>query len=635
MKNIQNIIILLAACAVSCTRFSPKIEAVLQQAGNNRAELEKVLKYYGKTPADSLKLRAAEFLIVNMPGKYSEYYDAPWNDVATVYLRWTSSSDKQLVLDTYKIGELVVQEDIKCITAEYLINNIELAFKVWQERPWGKHIPFDAFCEEILPYRVGVESLENWREKALASFADLDSILNKPATTSVEACSIVNKLLPRFRIDRDFPAMNFSQLMASAKGMCDEMATLAVFSMRALGIPVTFDFTPRWINISTGHSWNAVRDSSGNHVSFMGVDSNPHKPHQGSSYNTYPKGKVYRKTFAIQQNIQTEDSHIPPLLGNHKNIMDVSAEYAGCTDTVPVRLKYPPVTPTGYVYLAFEHNHQLYPIAWAKDSGDTCCFPSVGRDVIYFPVYYANNRQTPAGDPFWLDKDGNRMILSLDHPDTLLTLCKIDLDNALPLWLQRMHHGIFEGANRADFSDAKVLHTVDHLPGMFYNDVTLRMPASYRYVRYKSPKEGFCNVSEIEFYGSGGEKLSGTSVGTPSARNPNNTCDKVFDGDVSTFYNAIESSEAWTGVDFQERKQIRKIRYLPRTEGQHIYEGHHYELFYWTKDGWMSLGKQTATNSGSLQYRAPLQVLLYLENLTLRKKGRIFFVTPGQEIHWR
>jgi hypothetical protein len=202
--------------------------------------------------------------------------------------------------------------------------------------------------------------------------------------------------------------------------------------------------------------------------------------------------------------------------------------------------------------------------------------------------------------------------------------------------LQRMYHGTFEGANQADFSDAKVLHIINHLPDIFYNNVTLRTPVNYRYVRYKSPKEGFCNVSEIAFYGSEGEKLSGTPVGTPGAwNNSNSTCDKAFDGDVTTFYDAVESSGAWTGLDFQERKQIRKIRYLPRTEGHHIYEGHHYELFYLAKDGWTSLGEQTATDSASLQYHAPSQALLHLDNLTLRKKGKIFFVTPDHEIHWR
>jgi hypothetical protein len=619
---------------LSCSHYSAEIEAVLQQAGSNRAELEKVLKYYTKTPADSLKLRAAEFLIVNMPGKYSKYYEAPWNDVATVRLRWTSSSDKQRVLDTYGLGEPIIKEDVRCITADYLINNIELAFKVWRERPWGKHIPFDAFCEEILPYRVGVEPLENWREKALASFADLDRLFKEDSTvTAVAACSKVNDLLPRFRLDKDFPAMNYSQLMASARGPCEAMVALAAFSMRALGIPVTLELTPRWVNMPNGHSWNTVRDSMGNHISFMGTDSNPYQPHQGSD-SACLKGKVYRKTFAIPQNIRTEYSNLPPLLKGHKNIKDVSAEYERCTDTVSVHLKYPPVTPTGYVYLAFEQNHQLYPVAWAKDSGETCCFPSVGRNITYFPMYYADNRQTLAGDPFWLDNDGNMMILSPHNPDTLLNLTQIAPDETLPVCLRRMHHGIFEGANQADFSDAKVLHDIAHIPDIFYADVVLRTPASYRYARYKSPEGGHCNVSEIIFYGMEGEKLSGTSIGTPGAWiDANNTCDKAFDGNVSTFYDAIESSGAWTGLDFQEQKQIRSIRYLPRTDGL-IYDGHHYELFYWTKDGWTSLGKQTAANNGSLQYRAPLQALLYMEDLTLRKKGKIFFATPDHEIHW-
>ncbi|MDR1372932.1 MAG: hypothetical protein LBJ17_07460 [Dysgonamonadaceae bacterium] len=40
-------------------------------AGSNRAELQKVLDQYLKTPADSLKYRATVFLISNMAGHYS------------------------------------------------------------------------------------------------------------------------------------------------------------------------------------------------------------------------------------------------------------------------------------------------------------------------------------------------------------------------------------------------------------------------------------------------------------------------------------------------------------------------------------------------------------------------------------
>jgi len=75
MQKTTTILFLSLLLLISCSR-SP-LQQVLEQAGKNRKELEKVLKHYSHNPADSLKLRAAEFLIVNMPGKYSEYYDAP------------------------------------------------------------------------------------------------------------------------------------------------------------------------------------------------------------------------------------------------------------------------------------------------------------------------------------------------------------------------------------------------------------------------------------------------------------------------------------------------------------------------------------------------------------------------------
>ncbi|WP_347280697.1 hypothetical protein [uncultured Phocaeicola sp.] len=54
--------------------------------------------------------------------------------------------------------------DSQVITAEYLIENIDLAFSVWEQRPWAKHYSFDDFCKYILPYRIGDEPLESWRK---------------------------------------------------------------------------------------------------------------------------------------------------------------------------------------------------------------------------------------------------------------------------------------------------------------------------------------------------------------------------------------------------------------------------------------------------------------------------------------
>lgn len=617
----------------SCSaRYSPEIKEVLQQAGDNRGELEKVLERYGKNPADSLKLRAAEFLIVNMPGKYSEYYDAPWNDVATTCLRWTSSSDKQIVLEAYRLGEPVKQEDVKYIAAEYLVNNIEIAFKVWREQPWGKYVPFDIFCEEILPYRVSAESLENWREKALASFADLNRSFKKDSTiTAIEACSMVNALLPRFRLDKDFPPMNYSQLMASTRGSCDAMAALAVFSMRALGIPVTEDFTIQWPLLNSGHSWNAVCDSSGRHVSFMGTQSHPGQPHQGS---VYTKSKAYRKMFARQNNIPAEEVHIPPAL-NNPHIKDISHEYAECADiSVPVR--FPATVHTGYAYLAAliatGEKMQWEPVAWGKVESRHIYYASVVKKLLYLPVYYADCRQTPAGYPFYLDESGNIRYFEADssYRETVLYERGAYYNHIIT---DRMIQGRFEGANRRDFSDAQTLHVIT-APMPSFNEVEPERLAAYRYVRYVSPLQGFCNVAEIEFYDVNGSVLKGMPIGTPgSYRNGMMTFEKAFDGNTATFYDALNDDHSWTGMDFGKRMVVEKIRYHPRENVMSIDSGQTCELFYWNGTEWQSLGEQVARDA-CLSFRVPGNALFYLRTVGEPTGNASVFAMENDKQKW-
>ena len=71
------IFVLLLLCA-ACDR---NLDRALQQAGENRGEMEKVLAHFKDDP-DPLKYRAAKFLIENMPyhytyeGKAIEAYDS-------------------------------------------------------------------------------------------------------------------------------------------------------------------------------------------------------------------------------------------------------------------------------------------------------------------------------------------------------------------------------------------------------------------------------------------------------------------------------------------------------------------------------------------------------------------------------
>ena len=121
------VVIFLMACNSS---NSKRLEQALLFAGDNRGELEKVLTHYKNNPE---KLEAARFLICNMPRWYG-------------YEGWQLDSIKPVLIQKNK-GEIVPKEviekwqrvsfyslpkvyDAKVITADYLIENIDLACDV-------------------------------------------------------------------------------------------------------------------------------------------------------------------------------------------------------------------------------------------------------------------------------------------------------------------------------------------------------------------------------------------------------------------------------------------------------------------------------------------------------------------------
>lgn len=60
-------------------------------------------------------------------------------------------------------------------------------------------------------------------------------------------------------------------------------------------------------------------------------------------------------------------------------------------------------------------------------------------------------------------------------------------------------------------------------------------------------------------------KLAGTVIGTSgSYANNGYTRDKVFDGDVFTFFDAPTASGAWVGLDFGSAKVVKQIKFAPR-----------------------------------------------------------------------
>lgn len=155
--------LIVAVVITSCTGKMNKLEEALEKAKNNRSELLKVLDYY---KSDSLKRKAAEFLIENMPGRIAYHYKYI-DSIQELKKEWIVNGfvkDEDLEKMEREWLKPEIRKDIEYITADFLISNIDNAFQAWQERPWGKYIPFDVFCEYILPYKASNEPLEEWRK---------------------------------------------------------------------------------------------------------------------------------------------------------------------------------------------------------------------------------------------------------------------------------------------------------------------------------------------------------------------------------------------------------------------------------------------------------------------------------------
>ena len=188
------IILLIVVFAITaCTGKMSKLEEALEKAKDNRSELLMVLDYYKN---DSLKRKAAEFLIENMLG-FVAYHYKDIDSIQELKKEWIVNGfvkDEDLEKMEREWLKPKIRKDIECISAEFLISNIDDAFQAWQERPWGKYIPFDVFCEYILPYKASNEPLEEWRKlyKERYSFL-LDSVYT--GTDVIEATKTVCEYL--------------------------------------------------------------------------------------------------------------------------------------------------------------------------------------------------------------------------------------------------------------------------------------------------------------------------------------------------------------------------------------------------------------------------------------------------------
>ena len=405
--------------------------AALQSAKNNRKELEKVLRHYQKNPADSLKYKAACFLIENMP--FYSYSTSKQLENYKSYYAWLKKSRGQTakqVADSVKkvygpLGEPEKKHDIREVDSAYLCNNIEWAFKVWREQPWGKNVSFETFCDYILPYRQENGLLVDSARQVFYS-RHQGQFFTNPGKNMIEEADSLLRLYSYIGHSgfhaTGIPIWDVATLEKLRHGLCTHKCWHNTLLFSSLGIAVATDIVPAWANRGSSHSWSVLIEEG---------DIHPFNPfweqglwqykrlYNNMDYHKYwgrfRLPKVFRKTYRYYMEGPLADGvpakDIPEAFRSLRK-KDVSHEYF---DTVNVRIKLRKMpSGTKYAYLCVWNYNNWKPVHWGKITGDMALFSGMGKDIAYLPMYCMDGEMVVAADPVLVQKDGKVRIL---HPE--------------------------------------------------------------------------------------------------------------------------------------------------------------------------------------------------------------------------
>lgn len=625
----------------SCNHYSDEIIGSLELAGANRIELEKVLSHY---KGDPLKYQAAQYLIGYMP--YYNYreelpeFEPVWDSMALIpvgdyeyrknkYIRFLES-----VTDKEETRPGILKYDIREVTADYLIENIDLAFVAWQEIPEEKRASFEQFCDYILPYRNWDEPLEVGSRAYLRDkYSWVPELLNQ----GIPIKTVIDSVLQGFRYRyvgevRDYYPSSLSALQfdRSHMGLCQDAVTYFTHVFRSVGIVCSNEYLPQWgTHHNRGHSWLYIRYGDEEFALDAGGDGKDVR----EKYIGESVPKVFRRTYA-----QDDPTSL------FREGRDVTTFYRPVIDfELNAETSYPDTAAT-YTVNVYHGSKGWAPVAemeWEKVGSEypsTLICHDLGVSTLYIAGRYERGKVTPVSPPFFVTEDGAIEVFrpSTARPntgrlDSVPLLRKYGLSSPKSrrkvIWIRNMEGAAIIAAQDTTFADADTLYRFRNYWSTHRQTVDLRSPGTYRCVRFV-PEGDTVHLAELAFYDAEGNILEGEIISHNVE--PGLTDSAVFDGNPLTYSGGIGFD---VGYQFSHPVRIHSIAFQARNDDNHIREGDEYELQYWDRE-WISLGNQIAQDTVLFYNDVPRNALLILRNHTRGSEEIPFRINADKEQEW-
>lgn len=419
MKPPLLIVSLILFLLSGCSQQSDRLEAALNHAGSHGSELEKVIRHYED---DSLKLRAAKFLIENMPYHFSVVETMVSPEGKEYYPDITQFDGKESVKrhcdSLFAVGYRVRKQhvfDNRTLTADYLIDQIDLAFEAWG-KPWAKEVSFDDFCRYVLPYRAENEQTCNIRKQLMDIYIPL---LDSAGVQSVDdACRVVNgRLKSELRFsETGHPLKSTPEETLRAKtGACDALCNYMIYVMRAVGLPIVRHQTV-WTRMDNSHFWTAVKLKDGFFDFDPGENLSDSLQYDLMRKEILRPAKVYRSVYEADLSLSPANDDGYATFLKSPLLRDVTAGRL-----IPAYTLHVPVPGSEYeegrqLYLCTYNHFRWVPIAVGRADGNGhAVFADVaGRNFLMVGEASGSNSLRMVGVPFYTDGKGGSFLLDTD-----------------------------------------------------------------------------------------------------------------------------------------------------------------------------------------------------------------------------
>ena len=615
--------ILTVTCCSGREGVKADLGTALRLSNENRPELEKVLEYYSKDKKDTLKLKAAKFLISNMIAHYSIGGEA-----MDRYVRGIDSvlKDKPATIRTiyYRIaarqvvaaGLEEIEFDLHHIKADYLIRNIERSFQIWAD--YRQHYPmsFGEFCEYILPYRVEYEPLSDWKDSTMSDYYGLSAIDRVGFESGLYDNYITYKTSLNLTI---VPAVIPDTLFRRHNLDCIDIAFDELYLKRSVGIPVVVDFVPHYPTKENRHYWTSIIDR-------RYISDNL------TTYKSPYAAKVYRKTYSLNPIPVDKVNFVPSFLRSPYN-KDVTELYQQVASLEYDFGKVP--GDCEYGYLAVFNNLSWQELGWARMQHGKVKFDKIGCDIMYLPTYYEGSKQVCGRYPVWLDTDGKAIEMKPDKA----SVQNVTLDRKFTYNLMGDYWGwsvigtMVLATNNLKNSTFDTIATFDSYKFMTYDSVLTHTDKKYKYWMLQKKPNAYPELGSVLLLNERGESLQGSGFTMNENKIVNKTSlipTLIFSDDVVTGACILHI----IGVEFDEPRAVSEIKYVSRNDGNGVYPGEEYELFYFDEGGWVSLGRKMATGYDITYENVPTHALFWLRNRTKGVEERPFTVDRGRVRFW-